>query len=211
MKIIFVLIMSTTVFASMLEGECLAKPESKRYLSNNLSEPYPKTISFHCVYECLSDTGVELIKGTSHIKSFSMQDDARKIVCQGVQVKKVPWGFEYDGVRPFFSHQTLIKEIKSWANDNVSINAKSSAKLRAQLRENMLIVGKSYIQAGLHSKPFQRAGEILLQMVSDESLLQEYILLLRERLLAGELKNELSNESLILNFLNVNARWMLSI
>ena len=75
----------------------------------------------------------------------------------------------------------------------------------------MLIVGKSYIQAGLHSKPFQRAGEILLQMVSDESLLQEYILLLRERLLAGELKNELSNESLILNFLNVNARWMLSI
>lgn len=195
--------------ASLLDGQCLAQPESKRYLSNNFSQPYPKVISFRCKYECFSQGVFTTIEGISNVKSFSMSDDARKIVCQGVRVKKVSWGFEYDDVEPFFSHNTNIAEIKSWATDNVDVVSEGSRELRNKLYVNLKVVGDSYILAGQQSIEFLEAGQTLLLMQEDELLLKHYLNILNEALLADGLGHELSSEVLILKFLYANARWML--
>lgn len=60
------------------------------------------------------------ISTISKVTVTSMDDDALSIVCQGVKVKKVSWGYDFDKVEPFYAYQSNFLEIKRWAFENVN-------------------------------------------------------------------------------------------
>ena len=205
--------LSLHLFARALSlGECTADPSSKRYLNDVFYDQYPKTFVFKCSYDCLSSAGIEKITAISSTVSYNLRDDARKVVCEGVKVKEIPYGFEFDKVIPFFSHQTRTKEIKEWASRNIPVFTDSSRKLLNHFYQQIDKVAKSYIIAGRASIFFKDAGETLSLIVNERHekvLLNEYLMLLDKKLKKGPLGHELTSENLILKSIYAHGRWML--
>lgn len=200
-------------FASALSfGECVADSSSKRYINDVFYDHYPKTFIFECNYDCLSSDGIEKVTAISSAVSYNLRDDARKVVCEGVKVKEIPYGFEFDKVIPFFSHQTRTKEIKEWASRNIPVFTDSSRKLLNHFYMQIGEVAKSYLTAGSASIFFKDAGETLSLIVNERDekvLLNKYLMLLNKKLERGPLGHELTSENLILKSIYAHGRWML--
>ncbi|MAE59087.1 MAG: hypothetical protein CME69_09415 [Halobacteriovorax sp.] len=193
-------------------GECVADPSSKRYMNDVFYDKYPKTFIFKCSYDCLSSDGIVKITAISSAISYNLRDDARKVVCEGVKVKEIPYGFEFDKVIPFFSHQTRTKEIKEWALKNIPVFTDSSRKLLNHFYRQIDEVAKSYLVAGRTSLFFKEAGEALSLIVNEKDekvLLRQYLVLLNKKLKMGPLGHELTSENLILKSIYAHGRWML--
>ncbi|MEE3078789.1 MAG: hypothetical protein VX341_05585 [Bdellovibrionota bacterium] len=193
-------------------GECVADPSSKRYMNDVFYDQYPKTFVFKCNYDCLSSDGIEKVTAISSAVSYNLRDDARKVVCEGVKVKEIPYGFEFDKVIPFFSHQTRTKEIKEWASRNIPVFTDSSRNLLNHFYQQIDEVAKSYLIAGRASISFKDAGETLSLIVNERDekvLLNEYLMLLNKKLANGPLGHELTSENLVLKSIYAHGRWML--
>ena len=210
MKYVLLFFFAINSYASLEVGECLADPASKRYLSNDFSTSYPKTTRFSCIYKCMSENGLVDIKGISSIKTYNISDDAKRIVCQGVRVKRVSWGYDFDNVEKFFSHATKIREVKTYANKNFDTFSPASRHLVKRLKSNLSEVSLSYAMAGQNSSEFAQASEMLNELStsleSDFGLLKEYLNMIED--MNGEIGYELSALNLVLNYLKAEAYWL---
>lgn len=146
MKIKLIFLSTVASFFSLVTyaletGTCQALPESKVYLSDHFTLPYPKEATFTCLYECLgqNENQPHEVLGTSNVRVRNQQDDALKVVCQGVKLKSTAWGYDFDKVESFYAYDTKIKELRFWAQEFVSRNnayeQTKLLKLKSELEE----------------------------------------------------------------------------
>lgn len=182
---------------ALTPGTCRAIPESKVYLSDHFSLPYPKDVEFSCLYECLG-TDQEIsheVRGVSKVRVRHQRDDALKVVCQGVKVKRTSWGYDFDRVDPFYAYVTRMNEIREWADVYVSKDNPLEKEKLKNLREELIEVVQGYEQASRSGAPtadsFARAsrflGGVLEGLPEDANLLDYSIQSVRsERSLIAE-------------------------
>ena len=118
--ITFIAILNSVVAYGLEDNFCVADEASKKYLSDHFSKPYPKKVKFSCIYKCRKESSFQTIKGISEITVNNLQGDATRVVCQGVRVKKVSYGFEFDKTIPFYAHEAQTPQVKAWADLNIS-------------------------------------------------------------------------------------------
>lgn len=192
-------------------GTCRAIPESKVYLSDHFSLPYPKDVEFSCLYECLGlGTDQSLsheVLGTSKVRVRNQVNDALKVVCQGVKVKRTSWGYDFDKLESFYAYETRIEELREWADEYVSkVNPFEVEKL-VELKENLREVVDGYRQAsrsgGATADSFAKAvnllESILVGLPKDVDMLDQSIISVRSGnlLIVGDaLANQLSSQVL---------------
>ena len=168
------------------ENECSPDVDSKTYLTTDFSLVYPRKAKFECKYKCRANGKIDIVSAVSEMTVTSMEDDALSVVCQGVQVKKVTWGYDFDKIVPFYAFSTNMKEIKRWAFQNISQNPKTNARekeLLAKLKIDINQIAASFIMAGINggsaTAHFKEAGEKLSQIAAslpnDTKLLDEVI------------------------------------
>lgn len=170
---VLMLVASVSAFANNKdvapgENECSPEIDSKTYLSTDFSLVYPRKARFECKYKCRSKGKIEVIAAVSEMTVSSMDDDAKSVVCQGVEVKKVTWGYDFDKIVPFYAFSTNMKEIKRWAFQNINQNPKNNSRERellAKLKIDINQIAGSFIMAGINggvaAAPFKEAGEKL--------------------------------------------------
>lgn len=151
---------------------CRPLIDSKKYIQNDFKAPYPKTIKFECTYECMANNEVTNITALSTIRVNTLEDDAYSVVCQGVKVKKVAWGYDFDGIELFYGYDTQLKEIKKFSFDNISTNNPEEIKRLTTLKATLIEVAQSYAQAGAnaggeYAKNFGEAAIQLTEIAND--------------------------------------------
>lgn len=157
---------STSVaHASLIEGYCSPLVDSKVYLTNNFAAPYPKTVEFKCIYECTNQRAIEKVVATSSVRINNVSDDAQLVVCQGVKTKPVPWGWDFDGVAPFYAFSTSMPELKEYAFERVTRNPTTEVKLLTELKTTLTTVGQSFRTTGVAT--FVAAGDELLAIAAE--------------------------------------------
>ena len=210
---LFAISTATTSLHAQTYGYCEAVPASKRYLTSNFEAPYPKTVKFTCKYNCIGNNGKEQITAKSEVLINSPLEDAIKVVCQGVNVKKSRWGYELDSVEPFYAYESYLNEIKTWAFDSVDrvpeLEHKKLVKLKALLKE----IASSYAIAGTtpsqHSKAFLEASQVLSQIEQDLPYETRFLMSTIGRLQTT--KQDPANptsDSLVHSILSSSARWL---
>ncbi len=148
--------------------------DSKKYISNDFSLVYPRKAHFECTYRCKANGKMSTIIAVSKVSVSSMDDDATSVVCQGVVVKKVTWGYDFDKIEPFYAYKTGLVEIKRWAFENVSqdpkVNVEEYALLKT-LKTDLYQVSAALITAGINGGAsaayFNEAGQ-KLSKIADE-------------------------------------------
>lgn len=153
------------VHAALSEGHCTPLVDSKVYLTNNFSASYPKTVEFKCTYECMNQRALEKVVATSSVRINNVSDDAQLVVCQGVKTKPVPWGWDFDGVAPFYAFSTAMPELKEYAFERVTRNPTTEAKLLTELKATLTTVGQSFRTTGVAT--FVAAGDELLAIAAE--------------------------------------------
>tara|TARA_Y100000780_G_scaffold232595_1_gene268776 strand:- start:82027 stop:82692 length:666 start_codon:yes stop_codon:yes gene_type:complete len=213
---IFILlaISATTSIYAQTYGHCEAEPFSKRYLTSNFEAAYPKTVKFTCKYICIGNNGEEQITAKSEVLINSPLEDAIKVVCQGVNVKKSRWGYELDSVTTFYAYESYLEEIKAWAFDNVDrvpeLEHKKLIKLKTLLKE----IASSYAIAGTtpsqHSMAFLKASQVLSQIEQDLPDNTQFLMSTLERLQQINIEpGSPSGDSLTMAVLKSLANWLI--
>lgn len=206
---------SSTIWAKDVLPEnnfCSPIVDSKNYLTTNF-DSYPRTVKFSCLYKCKVNGKTDTIKAISTITVRNMEDDATNVVCQGVMVKKVSWGFDFDKVVPFYAYKTELKEIKNWAFLNVDARNATETKYLNDLKKDLNQIAGSFIASGsagtLGTQHFKEAGNelsaIANQLPGNTTLLDHYTA--RIAALKGQIKAESTAESLVLMMLKSSAAW----
>jgi hypothetical protein len=192
-------------------GECQAIPSSKKYIQGNFSLPYPKTVSFKCDYHCRSKSSLDKLNGKSIIRVRNIKDDATRVVCQGVKVKKTTWGWDFDKVVGFYAHDTKMASIQKWAKININYSSDLELEMRLRLKKLLIEISSAYLRVeGLEHKYFIEAGTSLQNMANalpgKTDLVDRYLVSYG----AGSVQpNQLTKEYLIKNVLNTYAKWRL--
>jgi hypothetical protein len=205
----FLIVLSTSTYAgeTLKDNFCVPRVDSKRYIMNDFHASYPKTVKFECTYECQANGKVELVTGPSTVSVTSMDSDARDVVCQGVKVKKVSWGYDFDGIEAFYAYTTSIKQIKAFAFANVNRNNKYEKELLQELQMNLNKVIAAYIITGVPH--FVEAALILdgiaKELPASTKSLDKYMdILIKQN---GKVAFEANALSLVLMNVNSNAAW----
>lgn len=215
MRLILTLFLGFGVLA-LDAGHCMTDYSTKHYIQNDFSAPYPKKVVYSCVYTCLDlDNQSTTIRGTSQVIVRSLADDAYKVVCQGVKVKKTSWGYDYDKTLSFYAHQTSIREIKEWARNHIQRYNPISEKLLVEFKEKILVVANSYEQAGTsntqYASDFANAALVLQEMAhelpEDKTLFDKYLWILET--LNGNTGSDFTAQKLILDQVLYGAPWAL--
>ncbi|MFG1499468.1 hypothetical protein ABMA70_04605 [Halobacteriovorax sp. XZX-3] len=220
MKAAVIGILSLNILAAIPSpGFCLADYATKKYIQNDFSAPYPKEVIFSCQYDCrdMESESIEKITGISKVSVSNISDDALKVVCQGVIVKKSKWGYDYDRTLEFYAHQTNIKEVKSWANHTIPTENKYTTKLLTDFKNHLNKVYPSYKIAGESktevAKEFAQAAYVLEEMAKqlpeNRNLFDEYRLMLEQR--NGETGSELTANKLVMDQILFGASWSMNI
>ncbi|EQC48124.1 hypothetical protein [Bacteriovorax sp. DB6_IX] len=206
---IFILLCSAELWALEV-GECLADPQSKKYINPDFSAPYPKKISFTCRYECQAENQSQILLGKRTVEVRSLKDEARIPVCLGVEVKQTAWGYDFDRVDPFFIYSADMPALKKWAREQaIELDIASSAHLMQKLKENLKQVGQAYEIAGQNSEAFREASMILLDieqsLPENTEVLDFYITKIEE--LNKIIPYELNAQNLVMRVLFGSANW----
>ena len=195
-------------------NHCEAKPETKRYIDFDFSSSFPKQAIFSFNYKCSTINGKVIVKAISTRIISNTRDEAYKLVCQGVLVKKTNWGYDFDEVMSFFIHDTDLIELKKTAfNNDISIDAQGSEYLLSKLKMTFLDVSKSYSVAGdsntAYSPEFKNASLELIKIVQElpyeTTTIDYYLNLLLE--LDGDFTSRVYSEQLVLSLVKIYARW----
>ena len=191
-------------------GMCKPLKDTKKYINFSSEQGYPRKVSFSCDYLCQDKTGEKKIKGTTSITLSSMEDDAKRSVCQGVKVKKVSWGWEFDSEEEFYAHMAQTKEVKSWANSNIEHFNKIDQKLLAQKKLDLNKIARSYLEVNTPGhKYFKEAGIVLMDIAyhipENTKLLKEQIELIQK----SPVQNMQSKLGLIQNVLKTQLSFLL--
>lgn len=162
-------ILSVSQVHALEYGECKARPESKKYINGNFHQPYPKQVSFTCVYDCKGNSGIEEVSGVSEIQVKSMLDDGIKVVCQGVEVRYTGVYFDYVGTIPFYAFDAAAPGVKTWAFARVDRNNPIEFEKLEKLKSTLKQIASTYILVG--SNPafsyYKEAGELLEEIVAE--------------------------------------------
>lgn len=211
MKTLFLLILclSFNTFAAVVipENHCSAMVDSKVYKNADFHQAYPRKVSFECTYECKANGKISKIKGLLSVTVNNMEDDASGTVCQGIILKRVPWGWDFDKVVPFYAFDTAMTDVKRFAFENMNFKNQTEQEYLLNLKKTLLVVAKAYAQAG-HNE-FWLASQELTKM-SDElpgktTTLDKYIkLVINNR---GYVPFEAKAESLVLTNVKTHAAW----
>lgn len=198
---------ATVSHATLSEGHCAPLVDSKVYITNNFTAPYPKTVEFKCTYECMNQRAIEKVVATSAVRVNSVSDDAQLVVCQGVKTKPVPWGWDFDGIAPFYAFAAAMPELKEYAFERVTRNPTTEAKLLAELKATLTTVGLSFRTTGVAA--FVAAGDELLAIAGElpqkTTRLERAIKLIVER--RGVIPSDASTFSLWAMQLKTHAYW----
>lgn len=172
-----VLAMSFSVMAESIpelqNNFCRPIVGSKRYLTSDFSTNYPKKVRFDCSYECMASNKITTIVAISNVSVSSMDDDAKGVVCHGVKVKKVSWGYDFDGSEIFYGFDTNMVEIKRWAFDSINQNQLSNKEEYnhlVKLKSDLNTIAAAYAVAGnnggVSTRGFSEAAVTLSNIAS---------------------------------------------
>lgn len=154
LSLILLSIMSSNLLAKDVLPEnnfCSPMIDSKKYISTNFSLNYPRQAQFECTYRCKTEGKISTIIAISKVTVTSMEDDALSVVCQGVKVKKVSWGYDFDKVEPFYAYQSNLLEIKRWAFENVNQDPRKNQQeviLLKALKADLYKISAAFISSG---------------------------------------------------------------
>lgn len=147
-------------------NHCVPVPDSKQYSGNtNFHDPYPRRVSFECDYRCHHNGRVEVISGVMTVTVNNMDEDAYGTTCQGVKLKKVPWGWDYDGFEGFYAFDAAAPEVRRFAFENISRNNPIEARKLAQLKITLGNVGGTF--KTVPNLEFNKAGDMLLKIAGE--------------------------------------------
>lgn len=203
------LVLSTSTFAgeTLKDNFCVPRVDSKRYIQNDFHAAYPKTVKFECTYECMANGRVELVTGPMTVQVTSIDSDARDVVCQGVKVKKVSWGYDFDGVEPFYAYLTGIKQIKAFAFNNVNRNNKIEKQLLEDLKMSLNKVISAYIMTRVphFTEAALTLDQIAKELPASTKTLDKYIDMVVKQ--NGKVAFDSTAQSLVLMNVSSNAAW----
>ncbi|PIK15033.1 hypothetical protein [Halobacteriovorax sp. JY17] len=212
----FLFIFSLSSFGSNIlkEGECVALPGTKKYVDFDSSTNYPKTYQFTCEFECLSGSEVSKVEALHRVVVKSLLDEARNVVCYGVRVKKVSWGYDFDRVEKFFLYEAGLLEITSWGRDEgIDLNHSSSNYLMDKLVKTLNEILPSFkiaSQSNVESaRVFGEAVEIMEDLLNELPNKTERL----DQLLLKVKSTDLSSHTglnLVLRILSSSAKWRLN-
>jgi hypothetical protein len=221
---IFILtsMMMTNVWANsnptLQNNFCRPLVDSKKYIQNDFKAPYPKTVKFECTYECMANSETINITAVSTVRVNTIQDDAYSVVCQGVKVKKVSWGYDFDGIELFYGYDTALKEIKKFAFDHISTNNSEEIKRLTTLKTTLEQVAQSYAQAGAsaggeYAKNFGEAALILSEMAKDLPYNSQKLNLAIKQIVInkGVISQDVKAQSLVDRIIITAAAWRIPI
>jgi hypothetical protein len=114
-------------------NQCAAVMDSKVYISTEF-HAYPREVIFECSYKCNSGGKIQTLTGITKLTVANMEQDANDTVCQGTLLKKVPWGYEFDKIVPFYAADTNILELKRWSFQNINFNPNVNGFEREKLQ-----------------------------------------------------------------------------
>lgn len=189
------------------ENHCAPRTDSKRYVDTHFSTSYPRTVVFECTYDCRVNGRLVDVVGTKNVTVRNMQEDATDTGCQGVKVKKVSWGWDFDGVEPFYAYQTAMPELKRFAFENISQKNATETKLLTELKSNLQQVTDAYKKVGWGQ--FKDASDvmdkIIAQLPGNTTLLDKYIKQIVDK--GGDVSLDGTGLSLVLVNLKSSAAW----
>lgn len=192
-------------------NHCSPRIQSKRYIDSDFSTKYPRRVKFECVYECQLNEGLELVAAIKDVMIRNMEDDARLTACQGVQVKKVSWGWDFDKIVPFYAYDSDMKEMKAFAFSRVSQKNETEKKYLANLKGTLKQVATAFKVTGV--KHFHEAG-LRLDRIADELPLKtsELDRAVDEIIkLKGKLPSNTEARGLVLTNINTHAAWRIPV
>lgn len=206
--ILILAFVSFNSFAARIpDNHCLGNVDSKVYKNADFHQAYPRKVSFECTYECKANGKVTKVKGLRTVTVNNMEDDASGTVCQGVILKKVPWGWDFDKVVPFYAFDTSMNDVKRFAFENMNFKNQTEQEYLLRLKDTLKVVAKAFAQAG-HPE-FYQASQTLTK-ISDElpaktTTLDKYIKLVIEA--RGHVPFEAKADSLVLTNVKTHAAW----
>ena len=189
------------------ENHCAPRVDSKRYVDTHFSSSYPRKVVFECTYDCKVNGRLIDIVATKNVTVNNMQEDATDTGCQGVKVKKVAWGWDFDGIEPFYAYSTAMPEMKRFAFENISQKNATETKLLNDLKANLIIVSEAYKKVGWGQ--FQDAAilfdKMIAQLPAQTTLLDKYVKQIVDQ--GGETPMSGTGLSLVLMNVKGQAAW----
>ena len=166
-------------------NQCISVKDSKVYISSEF-HAYPRVVTFTCDYLCNSKGKIDKVKGTSVVRINNIDDDLLLPVCLGLQMKKVPWGYDFDKILPFYAADTEIKELRKWSHENLDFNPYNNPLEKERLiklKNDLNMVSSYFITTSISGGPalrhFREAGieisNIAEKLPMDTTLLDEAV------------------------------------
>lgn len=211
--ITFLFSLSCLASSNLSEGECIARPSSKKYIDFDSSSNYPKKYRFTCDFDCKANDEVSEVTALHEVTVSSINAEAKSVVCFGVKVKRVSWGYDFDKVEKFFSYEPGLYEISSWSKDNeISLDHRNSKHLMDKLIKDLGIIVSSYRVASLSEAPSAYEFKVAVDIIDSLLLDLPYNTLKLDELISklgsADLR-EHSGENLVLRVLSSSAKWRL--
>lgn len=212
-RILFLALFSLSSFATtpISEGECIARPSSKKYVDFDSSTSYPKKYQFTCDFDCKANDEVSKVTAFHEVIVSSLTAEARDVVCFGVKIKKVMWGYDFDRVDKFFSYEPGLVEISQWGRrEGILLDHENSKYLMDKLIKDLNLVASSYRSASRSEAPSANEFKIAVDLL--DSLLQEIpedtsgLDELISKIELAELQFH-TGENLVLRVLSSSAKW----
>ncbi len=188
-------------------NHCAPQIQSKRYIESDFSSKYPRSVKFECNYDCHVNGKIEVVPSIRDVRVHNMDEDAKLTGCQGVQVKKVAWGYDFDKIVPFYAYATDMKEMKRFAFEFIDPKNSTEVEFLKHLKENLQTVSSAYRVTGVPN--FINAAFVLEKITAElpdtTKTLDKYISEIVQ--LKGKIPPVFETHGLILTNINAHAAW----
>lgn len=188
-------------------NHCIPQIASKRYIGSDFSTKYPRAVKFECTYECNVDNRIEYVLAIKDVRVNNIEDDARMTACQGVQVKKVSWGYDFDKIVPFYAFDTEMIEMKRFAFESINQKNQTETKYLKELQKNLSTVAAAYQSTGVpyFVEASLQMSKIAAELPGKTTLLDKYI---KEIVtLKGEVPPMTTSQGMVLINIKTHAAW----
>jgi hypothetical protein len=208
---LFLLSLTFTGLAQAMDiplNHCAPERDSKQYVGDvDFHAPYPRPVKFSCNYICNNNGALTKIAGVIKVTVSNAEEDAYGTVCQGVVLKKVAWGWDFDRIDSFYAYDAAAPQVKKFAFEKISSNNETERSKLLQLRSTLSTVGATF--KTVPSLEFNKAGEMLMKVAMDLPQKTKELDRAIKRITEMNGKVELSNnsESLFLSQISGHARW----
>lgn len=188
-------------------NHCAPQIQSKRYIDSDFSSKYPRTVKFECNYDCNVNGKIEKVPAITEVRVHNMDEDAKLTGCQGVRVKKVAWGYDFDKIVPFYAFATEMKEMKQFAFEYIDQKNKTEEEMLRNLKKTLQTVSSAYRVTGVPN--FINASialeKIIAELPGKTKALDKYISEIVQ--LQGQMPPVFETQGLILANINAHAAW----